>query len=568
MTKITKKQLNNEKIEFSLLIDNKDLKIKIAKDNEKKISLWLEYDNSIVYSNLLVNNKKEDRNTNFTVFYKEMSYANSKNFIKREQNKTDKEILMSRTVDRSIRPFLKNIHNMDQLDITLSIMLLQGYSNINLLLWSAFTLLYAILDNGSILQFPYGKKVVINDKSNMTVAVNNTGIIMLEGHFAKLEKNQIIDTLKQLMEEKINFSNLYASLPSFGILKVSEISEERNQAYKRIERKWLDIRPLNIELNPLKQTSVIFQRGETKVLVVMGMYQLENQEISLMYRFHPFSVNETGETYGNSRREKGHGDFAKHSLNSFWKQGISYKIISEVFGCNGSSSMATVCGSSLCLAMESGEELVSGITGGKIGNNFIIDLTAEEDNISHCDFKVVSNENKQICGLFMDTKKVVTVEDFSILLDHTTNANCQIIKYMKSQIKFHSALLQIKSSKVGVFVGKNGTHIKEMQKVLQCNIKVFDIGYVIISTENKKLFSLAKDIVLSFNTLENNQKITAIIRGIKENEDKTININLGLLNFNIEAKKAKSLAVGQIISGTLIIEQQKITVDKIKKIKI
>lgn len=586
---------------INVSIDGKDLKIKLEKENDRRVSLWMEYDNTIVYSTLVItnrsiNDKKDDKNTNFTVFYKEMSYANSRNFIKKESNKTDKEILISRTIDRSLRPFLRNLIS---IDLTLSVMLLQGNSNVDMTLWSGFFLLHSCLENEaktsstSILGNPYGKKIVLKDKSSLTVALNKDGFVMMEGTLRKLEKLQVLEILTKIQEEQKNFALCYEKIPCFGLLSLNINRQmEEIESYKRTNRDWLEIRPLHIEINPLKtetnsfqevnskkQTSVLFQRGETKVLVVMGLYQLETTEIQLFYRFHPFSVNDSGETYGNSRREKGHGDFAKHCLDSYWKPQLSYKVISEVLNCNGSSSMATVCGTSLCCSLEYGEELISGITGGKIGDNYIVDLTADEDHLSSCDLKVVNNEQGLICGLFMDTKQIMTLSELDFILDKTISGNIEIIKYMKSKIQTHSTIVQIKQSKIGIFVGKGGIHIKEMQKVLKCNLKVFDCGYVTLSAEDKNHFMLAQDVILSFNTLENNQKITAIVRGIKENDvemteedqdkkEKTLNINLGVFTFNIEESLGKELVIGDVISGIVIIENNRIKVEQIEKIKI
>ena len=198
---------------------------------------------------------------------------------------------------------------------------------------------------------------------------------------------------------------------------------------KRIDGRGLaDVRQIKCEVGVLPRThgSALFTRGETQALVVttLGMtddeQRLESLEgmqrsnFMLHYNFPPFSVGECGRI-GTGRREIGHGKLAWRAINSSLpkKENFPYtlRVVSEITESNGSSSMATVCGTSLSL-MDAGvpiKEPVAGIAMGLIkeGEDFSVlsDILGDEDHLGDMDFKVAGTKNG-ITSLQMDIKTV------------------------------------------------------------------------------------------------------------------------------------------------------------------
>lgn len=555
----------NNSLTKTISIFEKNITIKLSQEFDNRISLWCEYDNNIIYTTVIFNKKNLEKKTHFTVYYKECIYANIKNFTnKKESGKTDKEILMSRTIDRSLRSFIRNFSDFD---ITLTVMLMQQGNFrediTNLALWSNFILMYYLNEDFNGL---YGEKI-LSDGSFFNVVIKNNFLVMLEGNFTQdITQEEIYQHILNIREKSKVFSKIYEEIDSINLLKKNSLKEQDPIYNKRSDgRKSKEIRPLNLITNPLKGQSALFTRGKTSVLGILGISYNESVDISLNYKFHPFSVGESGETFGNSRREKGHGHFVKMSLSKLWKKGFSYKIIGEVLSSDGSTAMATCCATSVCLNNEYGEPLVSGITVGLINNKILVDLSAEEDDLSDCDLKIISDKNSHILGIFMDTKNIIDFKVFPEMLKEAIEGNKKIIKYLETKLSGYKELIEIKTGKIGSFVGKNGINIKDMQTKFNCRLKVFDNGYINLQTSDKKTFNLCKDIIMSFSEIKEDREITGLIRGIKTIDEKTFNINLGLFNFNIAKNKFK-YEVFDIIKGIVKIEDKNINLTKIKKI--
>jgi len=238
--------------------------------------------------------------------------------------------------------------------------------------------------------------------------------------------SEITEKAKKLFEEDENFTDLDVNSELKNLEKRivrTDILKNKN----RIDGRGLsDVRPIMCEVGILPRThgSALFTRGETQAIVtttlgtsddeqrIESLEGLQRQRFMLHYNFPPFSVGETGRI-GTGRREIGHGKLAWRAINSSLpsKESFPYtfRIVSEITESNGSSSMATVCGTSLAL-MDAGvpiKEPVAGIAMGLIkeGDNFSVlsDILGDEDHLGDMDFKVAGTKDG-ITSLSMDIK--------------------------------------------------------------------------------------------------------------------------------------------------------------------
>lgn len=572
-------------------IQNKNIYINVEKNRENSLNIYFSTETINIFASIVINPNNFNRKsgTNLTIFYKETAYSTGK-FNKKTTNKSDKEIRISRQIDRTIRPFLENINN----EINITIILLENTNNedpLNSILLTVFTLLH-ISGFKNLLNNIYGEHIIgkeiknfiaieetsFNKNYNLLVTLNNNGLIMLEGYLNKLSESEIIYLINSLINKKKIYEDFYEYINNkfkedfiLNIDYYNEIQEPIIYKKRLDGRKWLDIRPISISLNPLKLISSIFQRGDTKVLVVANISEGEYNDFSLQYKFHPFSVGETGETFGNSRREKGHSFLAQNSFKYICYKSINYEIISEVLKCNGSSSMATVCGASIALNLAYNEELISGITVGIINNNLLVDLRSEEDYISNCDLKLVSNKNKEILSIFMDTKQPISLENLKKLLDNGVKSNIKIIKSMedsiKSQIHTYKTSFLIKKEKIQYINHKN--NLQNLENLFECKIKYFNNGLIFISGTHKKKFQIIQEIIKSYDSLLHDKKVTCLINNIKENQDAQIVIHLGSFNYIIPKDSKFKYKVGDVITGIIDNnhnKSNKIILHNIKKI--
>lgn len=517
-------------------------------------SILLKFEDVIVYGSFVVN-EFQNRNTNLTVFYKETSYSNLKNFHKKEYGKTDKEIRTSRHIDRAIRPSFQSISE----EVTITIMLLQNNSAqevLSIVLWTAFFLCH-YSGMSSLLKHMYANTLFVGHKKDMVVALNDMGIVMMEGYFSKNTIEEILEHMGNFKKEQQEFSEVFHLIEPFDLIKPATSHLPSSLAIKkrRDGRKWRDIRDISITLHPLNVTSAIFKRGETEVLTVMDIYAGEYTDISLQYKFHPFCVGDGGETFGNSRREKGHSFLIQNSFKYLYHRGLSYKVICEVLSCNGSSSMASVNATALCRYMKYGAELISGITCGIINNKLLVDLNSEEDATSDCDIKVVSDKGKHIYSIFMDTKKTITLPQLEDLLKLATSSNLKIIGKMQSSLSQPSSfytkyttMINIKKEKIIYLLGKDNKNLEDLENKFEVKIKLWHAGLVELHSNNFKHFKLLSQIIDSYNSLLHHKKITCIVKSKKVQEDGKVVVNLGIFNYTTESFKYE---VGDIITGVI-----------------
>jgi len=292
-----------------------------------------------------------------------------------------------------------------------------------------------------------------------------------------------------------------------------------------------DIRPLDIEVGLLGQAhgSAIFKRGETQVLntTTLGMLRMEQMldTISLEeskrymhhYNFPPFATGETGFMRGPKRREIGHGALAEKALlpvippvDDF---PYAYRLVSEVLMSNGSSSMASVCGSSLSL-MDAGvpiEAPVAGIAMGLIEQDgkyvTLTDILGAEDHLGDMDFKVAGTRD-MITALQLDTKiESLPAEVLVQAMGQAREARLFILDKMAEVIagprdelaanapKIEA--IEIPKDKIGEVIGPKGKTIRELEEETGATIEIDDEGIVRVGAADTASMKLAKERILA-----------------------------------------------------------------------
>jgi polyribonucleotide nucleotidyltransferase len=282
-----------------------------------------------------------------------------------------------------------------------------------------------------------------------------------------------------------------------------------------------EIRQISIEAGVLPRThgSGLFTRGQTQVLSVAALGTLkEEMRLDTLgletkkyywhhYNFPPFSVGEAGRLGGPKRRDIGHGALAERALvpmvPSIEDFPYTIRVVSETLESNGSSSMASVCGSTLAL-MDAGVPLkapVAGIAMGLIkeGDDYIVltDIAGVEDHLGDMDFKVAGTE-AGITALQMDIK--ITGVTFDILRDALTQARearmtilgkmAEVIEAPRSELSLYAPRIQqiqIDPSQIGMVIGKGGETIRGLQEEFESQIDINDDGMVLIYSANGEL---------------------------------------------------------------------------------
>lgn len=295
----------------------------------------------------------------------------------------------------------------------------------------------------------------------------------------------------------------------------------------RIDGRDLDtVRPLFIETGVLKNThgSALFTRGETQAIVTSTLGSprqaqlidaLEGEykdQFMLHYNFPPYSVGEAGFMAGPKRREIGHGKLARRALEAVLPSPDDFpytiRVVSEITESNGSSSMASVCGSSLAL-MDAGIPLkaaVAGIAMGLVkeedGFAVITDILGDEDHLGDMDFKVAGT-SEGITALQMDIKiDGITEEIFEVALEKAHTARNHILASMNEVISSsreqlsekapQAVVMQINTKKIRDVIGKGGETIRGLTEETGAIIEVEDSGKVTIYGDTPESRDLAQ----------------------------------------------------------------------------
>ncbi len=543
-----------------------------------------------------------------TVNYQEKYYSVGKipgGFFKREARPTEKETLVSRLIDRPVRPlFHKDFKNETQVTCTVLSHDQENDSDVVAMVAASAALTLSglpflgplgaikigFIDDEFVLN--PSKSQLSNSKLELVLAGTKEGVLMIESEAHELSEKQMLDAVvlgqenyKTVIEAIISLAKKAAkepwdlkekdeeikNLPSkinedFGkefidAYKITEkqkrsekLSSLRNEisekfvsetlspvlvsdAIKNVEkdivrgelintgnridgRDTKTVRPIVCETGVLERThgSALFTRGETQALVVstLGTGQDEQridaidgeytENFMLHYNFPPYSVGEVGRIGSTSRREIGHGKLAWRAIHpmlpSKEKFPYTYRVVSEITESNGSSSMATVCGTSMSL-MDAGvplERPVAGIAMGLIKENdkyvILSDILGDEDHLGDMDFKVAGT-SEGITSLQMDIKITsITAEIMEEALAQAKDGRFHILGEMAKAIdKPNQSIsqyaptitnLQINKDKIREVIGKGGAVIREISETTGAKIEINDEGLVSIAAVDQK----------------------------------------------------------------------------------
>ena len=550
-----------------------------------------------------------------TVNYQEKTYAAGKipgGFFKREGRPAEKETLISRLIDRPIRPlFPKEFTHEVQVICTVMSLNPEVDADIASLIGASAALKIAGVPfqgplgaarigyaDGSYILNP-SKTELSTSELDLMVAGTKDGVLMVESEAKMLSEDVMLGAVSfghNEMQHLINEINSFAD--EFGIkdygwvkpeneneglekevydhykdnitdaylisdkaernIKISEIRESALEKFNNVDdckkdciegsihdlqkdvvrkniiagkpridgRDNKTIRKISIEVDLLPKThgSALFTRGETQAIVVAtlgtdrdgqiidaidGKYE---DKFMLHYNFPPYSVGETGFVGSPKRREIGHGKLAKRAIVPVLPTPEEFpyviRIVSEITESNGSSSMASVCGSSLSL-MDAGVPIkapVAGIAMGLIkeGDEFVVlsDILGDEDHLGDMDFKVAGT-NDGVTALQMDIKiNGITEEIMKIALAQAKEGRIHILGEMNKVIQSSRdevsenaprfVTIQVKADKVRDVIGKGGATIRSLTEETGAVIDIDDTGMIKISAVDKDAVELAK----------------------------------------------------------------------------
>ncbi len=324
-------------------------------------------------------------------------------------------------------------------------------------------------------------------------------------------KQKVAQELAEYMETSPKLVN-----SAFTDLQSEILRGDILDSQKRLDGRKLDeIRPIVAEVGVLPRAhgSALFTRGETQALVVATLGTGQDEQIIdalegeykerflLHYNFPPYSVGEVGRLSGVGRREIGHGKLAWRAINPLLptKEQFSYtiRVVSEITESNGSSSMATVCGTSLAL-MDAGTPLskpIAGIAMGlvKEGKKYAVlsDILGDEDHLGDMDFKVAGT-TEGITALQMDIK--ITSITASIMKEalaqaqkgrlHILGEMSKALEYSRSQLSTYAPKMttfKINPSKIREVIGSGGKVIREICETTGAKVDIEDDGQVTVA---------------------------------------------------------------------------------------
>ena len=554
-----------------------------------------------------------------TVNYQEKSFAAGKipgGYFKREGRPSEKETLVSRLIDRPIRPlFADGFRNETQVICTVLSHDLENDADIPSLIGASAALTLSGVPflgpigaarvgyiNGEYVLNPTSHQLDdANNKLDLVVAGTAEGVLMVESEAQELPEDVMLGAVtfghtqfqpviqaiielaelaakdpwdmpnpgydpkalldkimatygddlkaaygerqKQMRHEKISAVKARVmaemadeSLPSIALpmaFHEAEAMVVRNAILDtgvRIDgRDGKTVRPIVAEVGTLPRAhgSALFTRGETQALVVATLGTSQDEQIidalegeyretfMLHYNFPPYSVGETGRLGSPGRREIGHGKLAWRALHPLLpkKDDFPYtiRIVSEITESNGSSSMATVCGTSLSL-MDAGVPLprpCAGIAMGLIKEEerfaVLSDIMGDEDHLGDMDFKVAGTE-QGITALQMDIKITsITPEIMGIALNQAKDGRMHILGEMAKALTRaregvnanapRITVIQIPKDKIREVIGTGGKVIREICEVSGAKVDIEDDGTIRIAAVEQKSADVAMNMI-------------------------------------------------------------------------
>tara|TARA_Y100001968_G_scaffold329049_1_gene377521 strand:- start:1161 stop:3242 length:2082 start_codon:yes stop_codon:yes gene_type:complete len=330
--------------------------------------------------------------------------------------------------------------------------------------------------------------------------------------------NQITDELSEDYPDDIS------EIKSYINNKISDDLREKTLDGKRADgRDSKTVRNIDIEASVLPRThgSCLFTRGETQAIVVTTLGNKKDEQmiddleglsyrnLMLHYNFPPFSVGEVRRMFSTSRREIGHGNLALRAISPTMPESENFpytvRLVSEITESNGSSSMATVCGSTLAL-MDAGVPIkkpIAGIAMGLIMENkdryaILTDILGTEDHLGDMDFKVAGSD-EGITAIQMDLKiDGLPIDILKEALYQAKEGRLHILSEMqkclsepREKMSKHAPkmlMTTVPVEKIGMVIGPQGKNIKALCAEYECELNVEEDGKCVVSgTDQDKL---------------------------------------------------------------------------------
>ncbi len=371
----------------------------------------------------------------------------------------------------------------------------------------------------------------------------------------KLERQGKVNETKAALKAKMQeqFAEMtdeqFRSL--FDELEIEIVRKNALDHGKRIDGRPFDaLRELKAQVSILPRThgSAVFNRGETQSLgtVTLGTKSDKqsvdaitggkgDKQFMLHYNFPPYSVGECGRLGFTGRREIGHGALAERSLREVIPEDYPYtvRLVSDIMGSNGSSSMASICVGTLAM-MDAGVKITAPVAGISIGlfsegdkAELVTDILGTEDHCGDMDFKVAGTRNG-ITGFQVDLK--ITGLSWDLVeraFEQAKVARCQILDYMESvipapreELSEHAPRIeqiQIDPEKIGELIGPGGKNIRRITEVSGAQIDIDEDGTVSIYANNGESMEIAtREVQMISMDPEEGQLYEGRVTGIKE----------------------------------------------------
>ena len=425
----------------------------------------------------------------------------------------------------------------------------------------------------------------------------------------KVERQKQLDDIRSHIDSETNGEDSeYDASDIKDEIKAIEKSIVRNRILNgdlRIDgRDTTTVRNIDVEVDILERThgSALFTRGETQAIVVATLGTERYSQIvdalegeykdkfMLHYNFPPYSVGETGFIGSPKRREIGHGKLARRALEAVLPDMATFpytiRLVSEITESNGSSSMATVCGSSLAL-MHAGVPIkapVAGIAMGlvKDGDKYqvLTDILGDEDHLGDMDFKVAGT-TEGITALQMDIKiDGITKSIMDDALVHAKTARLHILDKMNAVINKPSdeysnyapsiITITVAKDKIRDVIGKGGATIKSLTEITGAQIDINDDGIVTIASVDKSSGLLAKE---KIELLTKDVELNTIYEGrVAKIMDFGAFVTIlpgkdGLVHIS-EISKERVESVNKVLTEGQIVKVKVIEIDRQKRIRL
>jgi polyribonucleotide nucleotidyltransferase len=376
--------------------------------------------------------------------------------------------------------------------------------------------------------------------------------LCIAGKLERQDKvHEIREELQGLMTEKFPDMTEDEFFHLFDALEIEVVRSNVLDHGKRIDGRACDeLRPLEAEVGflPRAHGSGMFSRGETQAVSVVTLGTSSDaqsldgitggqreKKFILHYNFPPYCVGEAGRLGMTSRREIGHGNLAERALKNIIPEDYPYsiRVVSEIMGSNGSSSMASACVGTLSL-MDAGVPIKAPVAGISVGlftddtrSQLVLDILGSEDHCGDMDFKVCGTR-KGITSFQVDLKiPGLTWEQVEGAFEMANKGRQQILDYMESvidapreELSAYAPRLEsikIDPEKIGALIGPGGKNIRRIQDDFGVKIDIDDDGTVtIFSPDGDALKAAIHDIEASTGEAEIGKMYTGKVTGTKE----------------------------------------------------